>query len=162
MDDPVQSRQHADQLFQQAYMQQMAGNLAEAILLYQNSIEVYPTAEAHTFLGWTYSMLGRYEDAIEECKLAIEVDPTFGNPYNDIGAYLIELDRHREAIEWLEKATVAPRYEAPHYPWVNLGRVYEKLGPWSEALRCYRRALEIVPDYQDARRRLEALLARMN
>ena len=162
MNDPVPARQHADLLFQQAYTQQMAGNLAEAILLYHHSLDIYPTAEAHTFLGWTYSMLGRYDDAIEECRTAIAVDPTFGNPYNDIGAYLIELDRHREAIEWLEKAIVAPRYEAPHYPWVNLGRVYEKLGPWSEALRCYRKALQLAPDYQDARRRLDALLARMN
>ena len=162
MDDPIQSRQRADLLFQQAYTQQMAGNLADAILLYKNSIDVYPTAEAHTFLGWTYSMLGRYDDAIEECRTAIAVDPTFGNPYNDIGAYLIELDRHREAIEWLEKAIVAPRYEAPHYPWVNLGRVYEKLGPWSEALRCYRKALAVMPNYQEAKRLLAALLAKLN
>ena len=143
-------------------MQQMAGNLADAILLYQQSLAAHPTAEAHTFLGWTYSMLGRYDDAIEECEKAIKVDPAFGNPYNDIGAYLIELDRHAEAIEWLEKATVAPRYEAPHYPWMNLGRVYEKIGPWREALRCYRKALEIVPEYQEAKRRLNALLAKMN
>jgi tetratricopeptide (TPR) repeat protein len=162
MNDPTQSRQQADQLFQQAYMQQVAGNWADAILLYQNSIDVYPTAEAHTFLGWTYSFLGRYDDAIEECKKAIEVDPAFGNPYNDIGAYLIELDRPREAIEWLEKATVAPRYEAPHFPWVNLGRVYEKVGPWEEAIRCYRKALEVTPDYDEAKQRLKALLARMN
>ena len=162
MDDPIQSRQHADLLFQQAYTQQMAGNLADAILLYKDSIDVYPTAEAHTFLGWTYSMRGRYDDAIEECRTAIAVDPTFGNPYNDIGAYLIELDRHREAIEWLEKAIVAPRYEAPHYPWVNLGRVYEKLGPWSEALRCYRKALAVMPNYQEAKRLLAALLAKLN
>jgi len=162
MDDPTQARQHAELLFQRAYAQQVAGNLADAITLYQNSIEVYPTAEAHTFLGWTYSFLGRYDDAIEECQKAIAVDPTFGNPYNDIGAYLIELDRPREAIDWLVKATLAPRYEAPHFPWVNLGRVYERIGPWDEAIRCYRKAIEVMPEYEEARRRLQALLARMN
>jgi len=162
MNDSPQSRQHADLLFQRAYAQQVAGNLADAILLYRRSIKVYPTAEAHTFLGWTYSFLGRYDDAMEECKRAIEVDPAFGNPYNDIGAYLIELDRPREAIEWLEKATLATRYEAPHYPWMNLGRVYERTGPWEEAIRCYRKALEIAPDYEVAKRQLSALLARMN
>ena len=162
MNDSPQSRQHADLLFQRAYAQQVAGNLADAILLYRRSIKVYPTAEAHTFLGWTYSFLGRYDDAMEECKRAIEVDPAFGNPYNDIGAYLIELDRPREAIEWLEKATLATRYEAPHYPWMNLGRVYERTGQWEEAIRCYRKALEIMPDYEVAKRQLSALLARMN
>lgn len=162
MSDPAEAHQHAELLFQRAYAQQVAGNWADAILLYQRSIEVYPTAEAHTFLGWTYSFLGRYDDAIEECQKAIAVDPTFGNPYNDIGAYLIEMDHPREAIEWLMKATAAPRYEAPHYPWVNLGRAYEKIGPWEEALRCYRKAIEIMPDYEEAKQRLKTLLARMN
>jgi tetratricopeptide (TPR) repeat protein len=162
MSDSAQARQRADLLFQRAYAQQAAGKLADAILLYRKSIEVFPTAEAHTFLGWTYSFLNRYDDAIEECKKAIEVDPSFGNPYNDIGAYLIELDRPAEAIEWLEKATLAPRYEAPHFAWMNLGRAYEKIGPWSEAIRCYRQALAIHSDYQEAKRRLDAMLARLN
>jgi hypothetical protein len=35
---------------------------------------------------------------------AIQVDPDFGNPYNDIGAYLINLGRHDEAMAWLEQA----------------------------------------------------------
>jgi tetratricopeptide (TPR) repeat protein len=162
MSDSAQARQRADLLFQRAYAQQAAGKLADAILLYRKSIEVFPTAEAHTFLGWTYSFLHRYDDAIEECKKAIEVDPSFGNPYNDTGAYLIEMDRPAEAIEWLEKATTAPRYEAPHFPWMNLGRAYEKTGPWSEAIRCYRQALAIRSDYQEAKRRLDAMLARLN
>ena len=162
MDELALARNRAEELFRQGYSRLMSGELAEAIRLYQESLAAYPTAEAHTFLGWTYSFLGRHGDAIEECKKAIEVDPTFGNPYNDIGAYLIELDRPREAIEWLEKATLAPRYEAPHYPWVNLGRAYEAIGPWEEAVRCYRKALEVTPGYPDARRLLNALLAKMN
>src|SRR5205807_1521416 len=77
-------------LFQQAYQNQMQGDLEEAIELYKRSIDIFPTAEGHTFLGWTYSFQGRWDEAIEECLRAIEVDPTFGNPYNDIGAYLVE------------------------------------------------------------------------
>src|SRR5688500_19484746 len=44
----------------------------------------YPTAEAHTFLGWVYSFQKRYDEAIAECLEAIRVDETLGNPYNDI------------------------------------------------------------------------------
>src|SRR5439155_960523 len=82
------------------------------------------TAEAHTFHGWALSFMGRYDDAIEECKRAIDVDPSFGNPYNDIGAYLIEVGRLDEAIPWLERAIAAPRYCCYFYAYTNLARVY--------------------------------------
>jgi len=98
----------------------LAGDLAGAIQLYQASLAELPTAEAHTFLGWVYSFERRYDEAIAECKRAIAVDPTFGNPYNDIGCYLIELGRDDDAIAWLKRAMDAPRYEAPQFPHVNL------------------------------------------
>jgi TolA-binding protein len=59
--------QIAVDFFQQAYEHQMKGELDEAEDLYKKSIEAYPTAEAHTFLGWTYSFMGRLDDAIAEC-----------------------------------------------------------------------------------------------
>ena len=85
--DLDEARRH----FEQGYAAQMQNRLEEAIACYRRSIEVRPTAEAHTFLGWVYSFQGRHDDAIAQCKMAIEVDPDFGNPYNDIGVYLIEL-----------------------------------------------------------------------
>ena len=86
------------ELFRRAYQFQMQGDLELAVELYRKSIATYPTAEAYTYLGWAYRFQGRLEDAIAECKRAIEIDPGFGNPYNDIGAYLIELHRPQEAI----------------------------------------------------------------
>jgi tetratricopeptide (TPR) repeat protein len=139
----------------------MQGDLDEAISLYRKSIEAYPTAEAHTFLGWTYSFQGRYEDAIEECKRAIEVDPDFGNPYNDIGAYLVNLGQLDEAIPWLEKAIVAPRYEAYHYPHCNLGRIYMAKGMLKKALEEFEKALAIQPDYPFARQARETIQQRL-
>ena len=65
----------AHDLFQEAYESQMHGELDTAIELYQRSIEAFPTAEAHTYLGWTYSFQGKLDEAIEECKKAISIDP---------------------------------------------------------------------------------------
>ena len=161
MSDEI-SREQAMILFDRAYKHQMRGELADAINLYKRSLDKFPTAEAHTFLGWTYSMLDRYEEAIAECKKAIEVDPSFGNPYNDIGAYLIELERWEEAIPWLEKATSAPRYEAPQFPHLNLGRIYEKLGDYQQALAYYNRAIHLDPFYRTAIWAKYALLGRLN
>ncbi len=136
----MQAEQRASHLLRSAYERQMQGDYQAAIQLYRASIDAHPTAEAHTFLGWTYSFLGRYDEAIAECKTAIEVDPDFGNPYNDIGSYLVHLGRIEEAIPWLEKAKLAPRYEPRHFPYLNLGRVYLKLGRVQDATREFEQA----------------------
>ena len=137
-------------LFQEAYEHQMSGELDEAATLYLASIELFPTAEAHTFLGWTYSFQGRLEDAIVECRKAIEIDPEFGNPYNDIGAYLIEQQKFDEAVPWLERALQASRYESYQFPWFNLGRAHAGQECYSRALECFNRALELDPEYAPA------------
>src|SRR5437016_12449609 len=125
MPDP-DPRETAAELFRQAYEFQVNGDYQQAIEFYSRSITAYPTAEAYTFRGWSYSFLGDYERAIAECHEAIRVDADFGNPYNDIGAYLIEQNRLVEALPWLEKATRAPRYDSYCFPWFNMGRAHEK------------------------------------
>jgi Tfp pilus assembly protein PilF len=150
------------ELFQQAYDRQMSGELDEAIALYRASIAEHPTAEAHTFLGWTYSFQGRFDDAIAECRKAIDVDPDFGNPYNDIGAYLIEMERPEDAIPWLERATTASRYESYQFPWFNLGRVYEAKEQLNRAIECYTQALGYDSEYAPARKALRAAQVKIN
>lgn len=152
----------AEEYFRKGYEAQMRGDLDAAISHYRRSIELCPTAEAHTFLAWAYSHQGNYDEAIRECKVAIQVDPYFGNPYNDIGAYLIELGRHDEAVPWLRKAMEAPRYEPRHFPHMNLARVYMKQGKVQEAVEALKRALEIEPKYVAARRELHRLLGMLN
>ncbi len=141
-------------LFHEAYEHQMEGEIETAIELYQRSIETCPTAEAHTYLGWTYSFQGKLDEAIKECKKAIEIDPEFGNPYNDIGAYLIEKSCHEEAIPWLKKAARAKRYENCHFAHYNLGRAYIALDLLNKAREEFERALKVQPEYEAA---LEAL-----
>ncbi len=152
----------AVEVFQEAYRCQMMGDLDQAITLYQRSLALHPTAEAHTFLGWSYSHQGRLDEAIEECKRAIEVDPEFGNPYNDIGAYLIELGQPDEAIPWLDGALKARRYESYHFAHFNLGRIWEEKGESDRAKICYRRALNCEPGYALAREALAELISRLN
>jgi tetratricopeptide (TPR) repeat protein len=148
MDDELKER--AIKLFREAYDCQMKGELDRAVELYKKSVALMPTAEAYTFLGWTYSFMGRLDEAIQECRKAIEVDPTFGNPYNDIGAYLIQKGDMDAAIPWLERALLASRYETYCYPHVNLGRVWEAKREWLRARECYRKALAENPEYRPA------------
>lgn len=152
----------AHELFQQAYELQVARRFEDAIRLYKKSIGVYPTAEAYTFLGWTYSFQGRLDEAIQECRLAIAVDPDFGNPYNDIGVYLMQRGEYEEALPWLEKAKQAPRYEPRHFPYLNTGRIYLARGEWIEALKEFEKAVEIMPNDPGARRAIAELRGRLN
>lgn len=139
-------RERALALVGRAVQKQMAGELDEAIRIYKKSIEIHPTAEAHTYLGWTYSFQGRLEEATQECQIAIEIDPDFGNPYNDIGVYLMQQNRLDEAIPWLEKAKTAPRYEPRHFPYLNLGRIYAAKGMLKKALEEFRGSLNLAPE----------------
>ena len=152
----------AERHFQRGYEAQMSGRLEEAVAHYRASIAVHPTAEAHTFLGWALSHLGQHEGAIAECKIAIAIDPDFGNPYNDIGVYLIALGREEEAIGWLERAKTARRYDPRHFPYFNLARIYIKRHQIHEAIRELEGAVRIEPRYTPARRELHRLLGMLN
>lgn len=155
-------RREAMELFRRAYDAQIAGDNQSAIDWYKRSIELYPTAEAHTFLGWVYSFDGRYDDAIAECLEAIRVDETFGNPYNDIGSYLIAKGDKWSCVRWFKRALNAPRYESYAYPHFNLARVYEERGQLLDAARHYGLAVEQQPGYAQAMLALRRLQARLN
>jgi tetratricopeptide (TPR) repeat protein len=149
-------------LWQEGYRAHMDGDFEQAVELYTKSIELRPTAEAYTFRGWAYNQMGRTDDAISECREAIRVDRDFGNPYNDIGAYLIAKGQLDEAIEWLEKAKLARRYEPRHFPFLNLGRVFAAKGMFRRAIEEFEGALRFAPDDQFCRRALAELRGMLN
>ena len=155
-------RETAAECFRKCYELQMSGDYQQAIEFYTRSIQAFPTAEAYTFRGWTYSFLGDYDRAIAECLEAIKVDPEFGNPYNDIGAYLIEQEKWDDAIPWFKKAMTAKRYEARCYPHFNLGRVYEHQHQWRQAKECYAQAFALDQRYLAALAGIRRLRAMSN
>src|SRR6201990_1673099 len=155
-------RQRAVELFKQAYEAQLEKKYEEAVELYRRSIETYPTAEAHTFLGWVYSFDGRYTEAIDECLAAIRVDATFGNPYNDIGSYLIAQGDFWTCVRWFRRALAAPRYESYAFPHFNLGRVYEQRNRLLDAARHYGHALEERSDFAQAAKALRRVQSKLN
>lgn len=150
----------AFRLFAEAFREQHRGDLPAAMRLYKASIARHPTAEAWTFLGWTFSFAERLDEAIACCLKAIRVDPSFGNPYNDIGAYLMARGLDRDALAWFDKAARAERYEPRQFPHCNAGIALERLGRYEEARRAFRRAVAIDPSYRLAQahaRRLAGL-----
>lgn len=155
-------RYEANQLFHEAYEAQLANDYERAIELYKRSIEMYPTAEAHTFLGWVYSFQDRYDEAIEECLKAIRVDETLGNPYNDIGSYLLAKGDSYGSVRWFKRALLAPRYESYAFPHFNLGKVYENRRQFLDAARHYGLALKQKPNFREAAVALRRMQSRLN
>jgi tetratricopeptide (TPR) repeat protein len=139
----------------------MKGEIEKALSLYSKSIEIHPTAEAFTFRGWARSFEKDYASAIEDCHRAIDLDPEFGNPYNDIGAYCIEQGELDDALPWLRMALKAKRYESYCYPHFNLGRIFETKGDLDKALEHYRHALDENPRYSLAAKAIERVKGKL-
>jgi len=158
----VDVQENALELWREGTARLLAGDLAEAIDLFTRSLEICPSAEAYTFRGWAYSFTGNLDRAIEECRKAIATDPTFGNPYNDIGCYLMEQGKLDEAPVWFERAKKASRYEPRHFPYLNLGRLYAARGDIAEALAQFEGALAENPGDPMALKYLETLKYRVN
>src|SRR5882724_7076300 len=154
-------QERALELIEKAMKHQMAQEFEDAIRLYKESIALYPTADAHTYLGWAYSFVGRLNEAIAQCEIAIQLDPEFGNPYNDIGVYLMQQQRFDDAIPWLEQAKSATRYEPRHFPFINLGRIYLTKGMIQKALEEFGGALKINPDDSELTQLVEELQTKL-
>ncbi len=80
--------------------------------------------------------------------------------YHRMGVRALEAQR-------LEDAVIALRHAVelnPHMgrTWNDLGVVMEALGNPREAIRCYRQALAVQPDNQDAQGNLGMLMLQMN
>ena len=103
--------------------------------------------DAHAMLGTAYMLAGRTADAIDTYEIAIELT---GNDAKLIGnlveCYAAE-DRFREAVNSGEiLLSIAPSPSA----WERQGRSYFRLGDFDASVECYRRAVEIDPEYWPA------------
>jgi tetratricopeptide (TPR) repeat protein len=161
-DDQIEVWQQAVEYCYRAYQFQRTGDTDEAVRHYRLSLRLSPTPEAHAFLGWALATLGLYDNAIAECQRAIELDPDYGNAYNDLGVYLLEGGQPLEALAYFHQAKQAARYSHRHFAWFNSGRACEKLGLWEAALAEYSQAVQMAPDYTPAQSALERLRTQRN
>jgi len=150
-----EKKQEAMEMVGKAYQHHMRGEIERAIELYTKSLELHVTPEAYTYRGWARSYRKDFEAAIADCHRAIDLDPEFGAPYNDIGAYYLEMGQYEDAIPWLHMALKARRYESYCYPHFNLGRVYEAQDRLEQALEHFQSALRENPGYTLAAKAVE-------
>lgn len=68
----------ACRFLEQGYLKQLSGAVESAINLYRAALEMHPSTETYRQLASAYSQQGRHEDAVDQCMLAIEIDPNYG------------------------------------------------------------------------------------
>lgn len=101
------------------------GDYASAISRLERLARLQPgVAEVHADLGVAYYFVGRYDDAIGQCREALKLKPSLSHAHYFLGASLAEGGRCREAVDYLER----------DYPRVTEPQLKRALG--TDAVRC--------------------------
>jgi len=149
--------QISDDLFRMGHVLLQMGIFELASEHQGEAFRLAPTAESATFLGWALTEMDDSWGALGWCRKAIETDERLGNPWNDIGAILLQMEQPTAAVPWLAAATRSQRYDAPGHPWANLARAHEALGNKMAAFDAARTALEYSPDDENSLRIIDDL-----
>ncbi len=118
-------QERALELIGEAMKHQMARGIRrrDSACIENPSRSILPPMRIRIWVG-PIALSGDSNEAIAQCEIAIQLDPEFGNPYNDIGVYFMQQQQFDDAIAWFERAKSAKRYEPRHFPYINLGRIY--------------------------------------
>ena len=97
-----------------------------------------------TIAGWFTASDGEYDRAIEDCNKAIELDPSYAEPYSNRGAAYREKGEEDRAIEDYDKAIqLKPDFIEAHY---NRAVAYTKKGNFDRAIVGYTKTIELKCD----------------
>ena len=128
------------------YASNVENDYAKSIEYAKMRIALYPDdAIAHNNLGWYYYNLGRYEDATEEYKTNVRIDPSNTLTYTAIiFACLNKLGKPDSALVWSKKMIS----DNPQSAWgyVGLGSAWLCFDSLSRAEAAFIKASEINPD----------------
>ncbi len=107
-------------------------------------------AEAWFHLGFAYSNIKRYNDAIEAYHQALRIDPKNARPiiWVSLGVAYDGLKRYQDAIKAYRQAISINPEDAK--AWSFLGSSYHTLKQYDDAIKAYRQAISINPEYAAA------------
>jgi tetratricopeptide (TPR) repeat protein/TolB-like protein len=106
--------------------------------------QINPLPETHLAMGSTYLATGKYEEAVDELKRAVELAPNSDDGYRRLASAYMRSGEKDKAIETYQKAIQI----APYY-WKNynlLGQAYLELGDYGKALPAFQRVIELAPE----------------
>jgi tetratricopeptide (TPR) repeat protein len=112
----------------------------------------------HYLIAQNLRAAGRFEDAIAELGLSLELAPNEAGVMTEVGFCLMELDRTAEAAKVFEAAIGAdPSWAPASY---GYGWAAERLGALDQARSAWERTLKLNPRHPEALAALAGLAAR--
>jgi tetratricopeptide (TPR) repeat protein len=132
---------------------------AQAVALEEKALALRPTyAEPMKALARIKIQAGDYPSGIALLQRVVDSDPYESGPYIDLGVACNEAKLWKQAVAALRRAIdvgpTDPDIYAAHY---NLGIAYTHLDSPEAALMEIRKALELKPDFTEARQILEGV-----
>ncbi|MFQ5843395.1 MAG: tetratricopeptide repeat protein [Planctomycetota bacterium] len=109
-------------------------------------------AEAYNNLGLALSRMGRETEATEAFERALKIDPKMGEVYNNLGFLYHTAAQFERAAQMFGQAIDNAADSSVAY--TNLGNTFYKLQQPDKAIGAWRRALELDPMNENARRGL--------
>jgi tetratricopeptide (TPR) repeat protein len=121
--------------------------------VYDNVVTAYPNSwRAHTGLALELANIGELPTAVEELKLATELNPDAANLRIELGRMLLAVNQPQEAAEELQRAIALNPTATAAY--TELGNAMLAQGKVKEGLAYLRTAAERRPDDPVARMKL--------
>lgn len=129
------------------------GALEAARDAFRRAVELRPDyAEAHNNLGLVLSRLGQQDEAVAAFQEALKADPAMGEAFNNLGFLYHTAARFPQALEMFRKAVDGAGDSSIAY--TNLGNTFYKMKQPEKAVAAWKRALELDPMNEHARRGL--------
>ena len=127
----------------------------------RSAVRVSPdSADDRLNLAQGLYRIGDLDAALDECRVALKLKSRNAKAYLQLGVTLMaKQDGHAAAVALMEAILLDPELTHAHY---SLGSVQYSLGNLTAAIQSYRRALDLQPNFPDARYRLALVLKLAN
>lgn len=136
-----------------------AGRPADAQRAFAEAVRLDPTNAAYQGnLGNANRAVGDLAAAAAAYERALALAPNLGDALNGLGVVLVQQNRPREAVPWLERAARDPGFIEAQ---LNLGIAYQSTGNTEHARAQYRRVLAARGPYSRERDAARALIAQL-
>ncbi len=100
-------------------------------------------AQAYTYLGYSYTQMGKKQDAINALKLSLKVDKTQDQVYSDLANLYVDMKKPTDAENTLKSAVQQNNQNTPAY--YTLGLLLAQRKDYTDAETQFRKVIKLEP-----------------